>query len=466
MIKRNQKALNRLNAMLDFLLVFLSYILSSWLRLYVLNGNRANMALDQHMILASLLYAAGLLFALTVMGFYSTTRMRRLSWKLNALFVATTVAIFVASALLFVFRLEDFSRGVLILFYLVTLILLGGKQVCMRMAFNRLRSSGYNIKHEILIGSGKLAGQYQEDVRNEQGLGLQIEVVAAPDDPQLDAYLERPDIDEAVIALEPEEYTEITRLIALCEKNGVKYLVIPFYNDLIPEHPVFESVGRSKLMNMRANRLEEIGWAALKRGFDILLSGLGLVLLSPLLLILALGVKLSSPGPVLFRQIRVGYNRREFQMLKFRSMRVNAQSDTAWSTDVDDRRTKFGSWIRKTSLDELPQLVNVLRGEMSLVGPRPELPHFVEQFRESVPLYMVKHQVKPGITGWAQVNGYRGDTSIEKRIELDLWYIDHWSPILDLRILFMTVTRAMINDEKIGSADSGTDRSTEGRADQ
>ena len=182
-----------------------------------------------------------------------------------------------------------------------------------------------------------------------------------------------------------------------------------------------------------------MGWATAKRLFDLAASGLGLIVLSPFLVLIALGVKLSSPGPVLFKQVRVGYKRQEFKMLKFRSMKVNGEETTAWSTQEDNRRTAFGSLLRKTSLDELPQLWNVFKGDMSLVGPRPELPFFVERFRETIPFYMVKHQVKPGITGWAQVNGYRGDTSISRRIELDLWYIDNWSLSLDFKILLQTV---------------------------
>ena len=454
MIKRNQAALNRLNAFLDFALVILSYLVSSWFRLYVLDGNRGNMALTKGMIVASMAYAVGLMIVLAMMGFYSTTRMRRLSWRLETIFIAVSVTVLIASTLLFVFRLEDFSRGVLLIFYLLTLALLCGKYAATRLALEQLRAQGFNIKHQVVIGTGRLARQYIQDVAGEPELGIQIDRSAAVGDAAaVEAALARPDIDEAVIALEPEEYIHITRLIAACEKNGVKYLVIPFYNDLIPAHPVIENVGRSKLINMRANRLEDIGWAALKRGFDIIVSAAGLIALSPLLLALAVGVKLSSPGPILFRQERVGYNRRNFMMLKFRSMRVNAAQDTAWSTAVDSRRTRFGSFIRKTSLDELPQLFNVLRGDMSLVGPRPELPHFVEQFRETIPLYMVKHQVRPGITGWAQANGYRGDTSIEKRIELDLWYIENWSPLLDLKILFMTVPGAMINGESMAAAE-------------
>ena len=450
MIRRNQAWLNRLNALIDFLLIVVSYFISSWFRLLVLTNDTGNVALTGQMMLAATVYAAGQLLVLAMMGFYSTTRMRNIGRKLGMLLVATTITVLIASSLLFVFRLEEFSRGILLIFYLLTLALLSGKYIVSRLLLDQLRVQGFNIKHEVVIGAGALARQYIEDVSNAPELGIQVDFVVPADDADLEALLAEPAIDEVVIALEAEEYRHITGLISICEKNGVRYLVIPFYNNLIPAHPIIENVGRSKLINMRTNRLEVIGWAMLKRCFDVAVSFVGLVLLSPLLLLIAAGVKLSSPGPVLFRQVRVGFNRREFQMLKFRSMRVNDAQDTAWSKSTDDRRTRFGSLIRKTSLDELPQLFNVLRGDMSLVGPRPELPHFVDKFKEEIPLYMVKHQVKPGITGWAQVNGYRGDTSISKRIELDLWYIDNWSPWLDLRILFMTVTGGMLNNERLG----------------
>ena len=448
MIKRNQELLSRISAFVDFVLVFISYIFSAWFRLRVLNGWWKNQGLSRPMIIASLFYAAGLLLMLSALGYYSSNRIRELSWKLSTLFSATTLSIFVITALIFVFKVEDVSRGIIAIFYFLTLFILGAKQVISRLILNQLRSSGYNIRHEILVGFGELAKQYRKDLEDEPELGIQIDKMVGAD-VDLEELLETPsEVDEVVIALEPEEYSNITRLIAVCEKYGIRYYVIPFYNDMIPAHPVFENIGRTKLVNMRANRLEQIGWSFLKRSFDFISSLFGLILLSPLFLILAVGVKLSSPGPVFFRQERVGKDRKPFSMLKFRSMVVNDRSDTAWSKTVDDRRTRFGTFIRRTSLDELPQLINVLKGEMSLVGPRPELPHFVEIFKEEIPLYMVKHQVKPGITGWAQVNGYRGDTSIRKRIELDLWYIDNWSILLDLRILFMTVPWAMLNGDK------------------
>jgi Undecaprenyl-phosphate glucose phosphotransferase len=329
----------------------------------------------------------------------------------------------------------------------------------MRLVMQRLRAKGYNIKQEIVIGTGALAKQYVEDVLNEQSLGIHIlgyvgearkgtkQILGGFD--ELDRVLANPVIDEVVIAPEPEEYSRIRDLIGACEKNGVKYYVIPFYNDIIPANPVIENVGRSKLINMRANRLESVGWATLKRVFDFAASGIGLLVLSPLFLLIALGVKLSSPGPVLFKQVRVGYKRQEFNMLKFRSMKMNDQETTGWSKNEDDRRTRFGSMLRKTSLDELPQLWNVLTGSMSLVGPRPELPVFVRQFKEEVPLYLIRQQVRPGMTGWAQVNGLRGDTSIEDRVVYDIWYIQNWSVALDIRILLMTAFGGMKNSEKL-----------------
>ena len=195
------------------------------------------------------------------------------------------------------------------------------------------------------------------------------------------------------------------------------------------------------MLNFRRIPLDNWANAFSKRAMDIAGSLLLIILLSPVMLLCAIGVKLSSPGPVIFKQERVGRNKKPFYMYKFRSMRVNSGQDTRWSTSRDSRRTKFGAFMRKCSLDELPQFFNVLKGEMSLVGPRPEIPYYVEQFKEEVPLYMVKHQVRPGITGWAQVNGLRGDTSIKARVEHDVYYIEHWSLLFDIEILLTTVFR-------------------------
>ena len=255
--------------------------------------------------------------------------------------------------------------------------------------------------------------------------------------------------DEVVAALEMEDYPRLTHIIQACEKTGVKLSLIPFYAQYMPAHPQIDALGDLPLINLRRIPLDNLGNAFLKRSMDIVGSLLLIVLTSPLMLFAAIGVKLSSPGPVIFKQRRIGRNKRPFYMYKFRSMYLNDSEDTAWSTNGDARRTRFGAFIRKFSIDELPQFFNVLKGDMSLVGPRPEVPHYVEQFKEEVPLYMVKHQVRPGITGWAQVNGLRGDTSIAERIRHDIYYIENWTLLFDVKILFMTLFKGVVNEEKL-----------------
>ena len=217
----------------------------------------------------------------------------------------------------------------------------------------------------------------------------------------------------------------------------------------MPSNPQFDDLDGIPLMNIRRIPLDNWVNAFLKRLLDVAGSLVLIIFSSPLMLIAAVGVKLSSPGPVIFTQERIGRNKKPFRMYKFRSMRVNDRQDTGWSRDRDDRKTKFGAFIRKCSIDELPQFFNVLKGDMSLVGPRPEVPYYVEQFKDEIPLYMVKHQVRPGITGWAQVNGLRGDTSIKARVEHDIFYIEHWTLGFDIRILFMTLFKALINSERL-----------------
>ena len=265
----------------------------------------------------------------------------------------------------------------------------------------------------------------------------------------LDGVLERHQPDEVICAIRMEDYEKMPQIIAACEKSGVKLIIIPFYADYLPSNPSFDELDGIPLVNIRHIPLDNWANAFCKRTVDIIGSLLLLILSSPVMLCVAVGVKFSSPGPVIFRQQREGRNKRTFYMYKFRSMRMNTQQESGWSRAYDDRKTKFGALIRKFSLDEFPQFFNVLKGDMSLVGPRPEVPFYVEQFKEEIPLYMVKHQVRPGITGWAQVNGLRGDTSIKARIEHDIYYIEHWSLLFDVKILFLTLFKGFMNDEKL-----------------
>ena len=255
--------------------------------------------------------------------------------------------------------------------------------------------------------------------------------------------------DEVVASLSPEQVLYTKDIINVCEKEGVKLSLIPFYAEYMPSNPEFDNIDGIPLMNIRHIPLDNWINAFLKRLVDIVGSVVLIILTSPIMIFAAIGVKLSSPGPIIFAQERVGLNKKKFKMYKFRSMRVNNTETTGWSKNKDPRKTKFGAFIRKCSIDELPQFFNVLKGDMSLVGPRPELPHFVAKFKEEIPLYMVKHQVRPGITGWAQVNGLRGDTSIEERIKCDIYYIENWNFFFDVKILFLTVFGGMINKEKL-----------------
>jgi exopolysaccharide biosynthesis polyprenyl glycosylphosphotransferase len=205
-------------------------------------------------------------------------------------------------------------------------------------------------------------------------------------------------------------------------------------------------VGRMQMLDLTTTPADLLDYALLKRAFDICFSLFALLVTSPIMSLIAVLIRLTSPGPIFFTQERVGLNGQPFRMYKFRSMRTSSSSDsdTLWTREADPRRTALGSFLRKTSLDELPQFINVLKGDMSVVGPRPERPHFVQKFREEVGRYNLRHCLKVGITGWAQVNGWRGDTSIEKRAECDLYYLQNWSFLLDLRIIVMTIFSALI----------------------
>lgn len=305
--------------------------------------------------------------------------------------------------------------------------------------------------------NGRQAKQYLQDLAHDPYSGVVIDgYVSRMEKPELGkclgSYEELESIvdslnpDGLVVALEPHESQFMQYVMDTAGKEGIYLQMIPFFNDYYPAHPTFELVGKTKLINLRATPLERAGNALAKRLMDIVGSLLLIVILSPVMLFVAIGVKLGGKGPVIFWQERVGRNKKPFTMHKFRSMRDNTTHD-AWTVKDDARRTGFGRFIRKYSLDELPQLFDVLVGHMSLVGPRPELPRYVRQFKEDVPLYLVRQQVRPGMTGWAQVHGLRGDTSIEKRVEHDIWYIENWSLGLDIRILLKTAFGGFLNNE-------------------
>ena len=254
-------------------------------------------------------------------------------------------------------------------------------------------------------------------------------------------------LDEIAITLPLDKYQNLGKIVDDCERSGVHTKFIPDYNNIIPTIPYMEDLQGLPVINIRHVPLTEGYNAIAKRAVDIFGALVGLIIFSPIMLVVAIIIKLTSKGPVIFSQERVGLHQKVFKMYKFRSMvmQTDDEEKKEWTTKHDPRVTGIGRIIRKTSIDEVPQFWNILKGDMSLVGPRPERPYFVEKFKEEIPHYMIKHQVRPGLTGWAQVNGYRGDTSIEKRIEHDLYYIENWTLGFDFKILFLTVFKGFIN---------------------
>jgi exopolysaccharide biosynthesis polyprenyl glycosylphosphotransferase len=335
-------------------------------------------------------------------------------------------------------------------------------RVAGRGLLRALRRRGYNLRYVLIAGAGDLAAEVIASIHSHPEAGLRI-IGAVSDDPArqgksiegvkvLGPYgavkeiLRRRPLDEVVIALPREDAPQLEKILADLDDELVTVRLIPDLLHVMTLRSSVEELEGLPLINLRESPM--VGWAAVqKRAFDVVVASLLLVGLSPLLLLASLAVWLSSGLPLLYRQERMGLDGRVFRMAKFRTMRPDAEKETGpvWTSEDDPRRTPIGRFLRSTSIDELPQLWNVLRGDMSLVGPRPERPVFIERFRREIPGYMLRHKVRAGLTGWAQVHGWRGDTSLHERIEHDIYYIQNWSLGLDVRILLMTLWKGWVH---------------------
>lgn len=463
MIRENQKYLNRIQVLLDASAIPISFLLAFYLRFYT--GLFAQGTISIHLGSAMIPIAASIpvyLAAYNLSELYSPRRTKRIRDEVRSIVTSNTVGLLILVLILFAFKMTDFSRYVLILFYLLNIVITAGTRVGTRLFLRKYRRQGLNLKHCLLVGCTEMGTDFLEKVRSNPHWGYHIVGILDKEDnvgktyegvPIIDTaaniakVLEECYIDIVIIALDGTDYGSLGHLIGECEKAGVKTNVIPFYYKYIPAKPYMDDLDGLPIIDTRHVPLDNLLKGAVKRSFDILFSLAVILLLSPIFILAAVLTKCTSPGPIIYRQERVGRNRKTFEMYKFRSMRVQTVSEERiqWTTKDDPRKTKWGSFMRKTSLDELPQFFNVLLGDMSIVGPRPERPYFVEQFKEEIPKYMIKHQVRPGITGWAQVNGWRGDTSIVKRIECDLYYIENWSFAFDCKIIFLTVFKGLVN---------------------
>lgn len=465
MIKDNQKYFNGLHVVIDALIIAGSYILAWWLKFEspFTNVKPGEWHLPwQTYFLAIPYIVAAYLVVYKFCNLYTPKRGTKSGSELFRIIEANIIGAVGMTSVLFVIWQQHFSRSMLFIFFVLNIVLTALFRGALRRALTLARAKGYNIKHVLLVGYSRAAEEYIDRIKANPQWGYFIHAILDDEIPSgtlykgikvvgridnLEIILPENKLDEIAIALPLKQYGRLADIVSLCEKSGVHTKFIPDYSGFIPSRPYTEDLMGLPVIHIRNVPLTNSGNKIIKRTTDIVGSLLGIILSSPLMLIIAVLVRTTSEGPVIFKQERIGRHNKPFSMYKFRSMRMQSAEDEekGWTVKDDPRVTKVGRFIRRTSLDELPQLFNILRGDMSLVGPRPERTQFVDIFKEEIPRYMIKHQVRPGLTGWAQVNGYRGDTSIRKRIEYDLYYIENWTFGFDIRIIFLTIFKGFVN---------------------
>ncbi|MCA9927858.1 MAG: undecaprenyl-phosphate glucose phosphotransferase [Anaerolineales bacterium] len=384
----------------------------------------------------------------------AASRVDQIYYVFAAVSIGTLLSVAITT---FVFKgnqvVLDYPRAMIIYSWLITMILLVLGRVLHQLVRSALRRRGIGKDRLLIVGTGDTAEAILQRILWSPQLGYDVigvvngrspvgemsgvPYLGTPED--LPDLIETHSIDEVIIAMPEKGHRETVRVISYCERGRVSIKVFPDVFQFVTTQASIDHLGGLPLLSVRDYELR--GYMLIfKRLLDIVGASIGLVILSPMMLAVAIAIKLESPGPVFFVQERMGLDGKPFKMLKFRSMRKDAESDgPGWTTDNDPRQTRLGTFMRKFEVDELPNFINVLLGEMSLVGPRPEQAHYVEQFRQRVPRYMERHNEKGGMTGWAQVNGLRGDTSISERTKYDLWYSSNWSILLDLKIMLRTV---------------------------
>ena len=459
----NQKSFSRLHLFLDALTVAFSYFLAWVFRFigpFAQNAVRAR-SFSQYMSYLVLLIPLYLILY-HAFSLYVPMRMQGRRLVLSSLVKANTLGVLIAIFTLYMINEGDISRSMYAMFYVINIILSWLVRMTVFHILRQMRRKGRNTRQILLVGFSRAAQEYIDRVLDNPQWGIIVRGILDDETEagtvykgikvlgriaNLTVILPANRLDEIAITLGLKDYDRLEEIVAMCEKSGVHTKFIPDYNNIIPTKPYTEDILGLPVINIRYVPLTNTFNALVKRVMDVIGSLAAIVLSSPVMLIFAVLVKVTSPGPLIYRQERVGLHNRTFRMYKFRSMEVQpeAEEKKAWTVKDDPRVTPVGRLMRRTSIDELPQLFNILKGDMSLVGPRPERPFFVEKFREEIPRYMVKHQVRPGLTGWAQVNGYRGDTSIRKRIEYDLFYIENWTVGFDIKILLLTVFRGFVN---------------------
>jgi Undecaprenyl-phosphate glucose phosphotransferase len=450
-LKAHSRLFEHLTLAADLLLIAMCWVVAYTVRFHVLPVSETPPFRGYALQLLPILVVWG--FAFRAFDLYRPNRLgSHVSEWLDVAKASTLGVLVLVAIMTFVYRDYAYSRLVIVVFWAESIVAVSLSRAVFRELFRFARRHGFNQRYAIVVGGGEPAAEVLRVLRRRPDVGIGVlgmlsDKREVPDNVRwlggiedVRAVLDRQQVDIVFIALPHSDYSRITAVLHGIGDDPVAIHLVPDVFGLATLRGGVEEFETVPFIHLRESPL--YGWnRVLKRAFDLGGGALALTLAAPLMLAIVVALKLTSPGPVLYRQERMGVDGRRFRMLKFRTMLVDAEAQTGpvWATPDDPRRTWLGAFLRRWSLDELPQLLNVLRGEMSLVGPRPERPSFVEEFRRRVPGYMLRHKVKAGITGWAQINGWRGNTSIERRIECDLYYIERWSLGFDLRILIQTL---------------------------
>lgn len=459
----NQKSFSRSLMLMDIFVLAVAYVVAWYLRFkgpFAYSAEKG-LSFEQYM-LALVFIVPGYLLLYQAFTLYEPLHMQGRRLMLANIIKANALGMLAFVFLLYMLKEEHFSRVTIYIFCAVNIILEWSVRMLVFIVLWNMRRQGLNQKQMILVGYSRAAEEYIDRIEANPQWGYVVRGILDDNVPagtiykgikvigriaNLTVILPANRLDEIAITLGLSEYYRLEEIVAMCEKSGVHTKFIPDYNKIIPTKPYTEDILGLPVINIRYVPLNNTFNAMVKRLLDFFGSIAAIIVSSPVMLLMCIFIKATSPGPLIYKQERVGLHNKTFWMYKFRSMEIQpeAEEKKAWTVKNDPRVTGIGKFMRRTSIDELPQLFNILKGDMSLVGPRPERPFFVEKFREEIPRYMVKHQVRPGLTGWAQVNGYRGDTSIRKRIDCDLYYIENWSIGFDIKILFLTIFKGFIN---------------------
>ena len=475
MLKARSQSAFFVFAITDFSASLFAFALAMFLRFVIQDPSLEELRdlnVEMYLFLA-LVLAVVQVSGFVVMGLYNLKRGISFGDEASRVVAAVVFNVLFVIAGFYFLRIRHISRFTLIYYAGLDVVVVLAARETARYLLGRLRAAGNKLRQVLIVGTGPAARKVADIMTHHRILGFAVQgYLVADDDPASDASASNPDgrtahgypvlgtlsqleriiakhqPDMVMYTLGDQGGTRLAALLDLCDQAGVSLMIVPGFAGLVAAKGEVETLEGLPVISIREVPARSGSNRFLKRAFDILFSFTVIVLLSPLFILSALAIKLTSRGPVFYKQERVGLDNRPFNMLKFRTMRVQTKkdSDSIWTTKNDRRVTPVGAIMRKLSIDELPQFFNVLLGNMSVVGPRPERPFFVSQFKDKYHHYMRRHSVKAGITGWAQIHGLRGDTSIQERIEADIYYIENWSFWLDLKIILMTPFKGMVNE--------------------